>query len=365
MTAPTTVPLTITNNTGQDDSDVYLAITGRGSNACFAYVNADGSSTEFSLQNANNYLLRLSDLTNRTVSVPRLYSGRIYFSVGAGITIGAIAVTGDPCGIGLQFPAVSVTSDPSYDVMFDMAEFTFNAGGLNCNLTQVDAFGLPITLQVVGQNGTQNTGAWKKTRSGIFTAFTSNSTYARLVINSDNTQLRILNPSHGIGAGLFPADFFKDYIDANWNRYGNQALTITLDGGLFPGKYIATTGGIGTPMTVTLNGATQGTIPSPTTVQAFFCNGPFDQGNTAMGAVANVVATAINRGILQNASQPDCTVSDFYPEGGTYNGYSKLLHSLSVNGLAYAFGYDDQCDQNSSLADPVPTSWGITLESVS
>jgi hypothetical protein len=117
-------------------------------------------------------------------------------------------------------------------------------------------------------------------------------------------------------------------------------------------------------MTITLNGVTQGTIAYPTTSQAFYCNGPFDQGNTAMGALANVVATAINRGILATSPQPDCTTSDFYPANGTWNGYAQLLHSLSNNGLCYAFAYDDQCSQSSDLSDPAPTSWNITLQAI-
>jgi hypothetical protein len=368
-TAPTTVPLTITNSTGQDDSEIYLVIIGLDANGCWAYVNADGSTTEFSATGPNNYLLQLSSLTNNTVNVPWLVSGQVYFSVGSPLTFGATSDAKQPCGIGVQVPAGWTTSDPNYDVMYDVVEFTFDAGGINCDLTQVDAFGLPITLQIVGQNGTQTTGAWNKTRSEMFAEFTSDATLGKLVITSgtppDQIDLRILNPSHAIALGLFPSDFFDDAIADYWNTYQNNTLTITLVGGSFPGTYQATTGGKGAPMTITLGGTQVGQITYPTTSEVFACNGTFDQGNTAMGAVANVVVTAINRGILGISSQPDCNVSDFYPAKGTWNGYAQLLHSLSADGLCYAFAYDDQCAQSSDLADPAPTSWNITLESVS
>ncbi len=366
MTTPTTVPLTITNSTGQPDSAIYLAIIGLDANNLWAFVNADGSTTEFSLTNPSQATLQLTSLTGGKLALPQLVSGQIYFSITSPLVINTVSDSHQPGGIGLQLPAGWDTGNPNYNIQYDVLEFTFNAGGLNCDLTQVDAFGLPISMQVTGtQHGTQNAGGWNQSRSEIFSTFTSNATYAKLALTNGTTQLRILNPSHGIDLGLFSSTFLDTVIKNAWNQYqSGSPLKISITGGQFAGNYLGTTKGANTPMVITLGGTYVGQIGYPTTSQAFYCNGVFDQGNTAMGAVANVVATAINRGILSKTQQPDCTVADFYPSGGTWNGYAQLLHTLADDGLCYAFAYDDQCNQSSDLSESNPTGWTITLEAL-
>ncbi|HEX2834799.1 MAG TPA: beta-1,3-glucanase family protein [Thermoanaerobaculia bacterium] len=367
MTTPSTVPLTITNDSGQPDSSVYLAIIGLDANNLWAFVNADGSTTEFSLTNASDAVLSLTSLTNNQLTLPQLVSGQIYFSVGSTLTIATVSDPKQPGGVGLQLPAGWDTGNPNYDVMYDVIEFTFDGAGLNCDLTQVDAFGLPISMQVTGsQNGTQSAGGWNQSRSQIFATFLADSTYAPLVLTDGATQLRIVNPSHGIDLGLFSSTFFDTVIQNAWNQYTSASpLEINIAGGSYAGNYLGTTSGANTPMIITLGGTTVGQIDYPTTSQVFYCNGVFDQGNTAMGAVANVVATAINRGILATSPQPDCTVGDFYPANGTWNGYAQLLHTLANDGLCYAFAYDDQCNQSSDLSESGPTGWSITIASLS
>lgn len=363
MAAPSTCPLTIVNNTGVDDTLFWFAVIGLDTNGLWAYVNADGSTTEFVI-GTNDYLLQLSDLTNDTLTLPQLSSGQIYFSVNKPLVIGTVSDSQQPGGIGLQPPAGWVSTDANYKVMYDVVEFTFTGGGLNCDLTQVDAFGLPISMTLVG-NATQSAGGWNKSRSKMIAAFTSDTTYSNLVIADGSTNLRIINPSHGIDLTLFPSDFLDAAIKSAWESYTSATPLQINIAGQYAGNYLGTTGGANTDMTITLGKTTTGTIGYPTTSEAFYCNGVFDQGNTAMGAVANVVATALNRGILATSPQPDCTVSDFYPAGGTWNGYAQKLHALADNGLCYAFAYDDQCNQSSDLSDGNPTQWTITLASIS
>lgn len=74
------------------------------------------------------------------------------------------------------------------------------------------------------------------------------------------------------------------------------------------------------------------------------------------------LAAAFNRGIVVS---PDGSVTTslndgtcaqsaytFYPEGGTFNAWAMAFHTWNKNGLAYAFPYDDVCDQNPTIPPP-------------
>lgn len=353
---PTSIPLTVTNNTGV--TDAFMAIIGLDANGLWAYVNPDGSITEFSTTAQNNYIIPIG-VGGVTVNLPQLASGQVYFSVNSALVIGTNADPGQPGGVGLVLPAGWAAGNPNQDIQYDVIEFTLNDGGMNCDLTQVDAFGLPISMELIGDI-TQKAGGWNKSMAEIFKIFHRNPLLAPLVTSG----IRIINPSHGIENGVFPADYLDAAISAGWNSYIETPLNINISGGSFAGNYLGTVSGTNGTMVITLDGNSVGTIDYPGTLEALFCNGVFDQGNTAMGAVANVVATAINRGILAINPQPDCQVQDFYHSDVAHNPYAKLLHELASNGLCYAFAYDDQCGQSSDLADGNPTAWNVTLESL-
>jgi hypothetical protein len=62
--------------------------------------------------------------------------------------------------IGYAGPNPQNTADPNVNVHFDWYEFTYNSIGVFINTTQVDEFGLPLLLDVWGNNRTfhQQTG---------------------------------------------------------------------------------------------------------------------------------------------------------------------------------------------------------------
>ena len=51
-------------------------------------------------------------------------------------------------GSALQFPAGWVSSDPSFGVLHDWIEFTFNDAGMFCNTTMVDMFSIPLSVSL-------------------------------------------------------------------------------------------------------------------------------------------------------------------------------------------------------------------------
>ena len=69
---------------------------------------------------------------------------------------------------------------------------------------------------------------------------------------------------------------------------------------------------------------------------------------------AGVVTSSLNDATCQTA--PATYENSLYPVGGTYNWWAQYFHqntatiSPNVTGLAYAFSYDDVCDQNPSVS---------------
>lgn len=363
-----TLTLTPVNNTGAQGT-LYYAIIGLNTNSDWVYVNSDGSTTTFSATTTSaDYSLNVT--ANVTVTIPVLNSGQIYFSVGTEIIIGT-NTNPTTNAVALVLPSGWTPNDPNYLIQYDFVEFSFDGTTLNCDLTQVDAFGLPITMTVVGSTAagsptTQTTGGWSKSMSDIFTIFQANTLLSPLVITSGGINYRIISPGHGIDNSVFPSNYLDSSIAASWSTYNStNPLAINIGGGAYAGNYQGiVSSSANQPMNITLNSTQIGSIGYPSTLESFYCNGVFDQGNTAMGAVANIIATAINRGILQTNPQPDCTVSDFYPSSQKYNSYAQLLHTLALNGLCYGFAYDDQCNQSSDISITNPTSWNITIASL-
>lgn len=86
--------------------------------------------------------------------------------------------------------------------------------------------------------------------------------------------------------------------------------------------------------------------------------------------VGKMLAAGFNRGVVVSptnvvttllddvACQDPSVESTFYPSGGTWNPWAQYFHSITspispnTTGLAYAFSYDDVCNQNPSI--PLP-----------
>ncbi len=137
-------------------------------------------------------------------------SGRIYTALGDKLKFKAVL---DGNGVpALAYPAGWVTSDPNYEVLHDCAEFTYNADGMFCNVTMVDMFSVPLDIRLQG-TADQTAGRLKDGgRQQIFTEVGRHEAFAPLVIGDR----RVLAPSHGLDAGLFPAGYFDSYIDRIW-----------------------------------------------------------------------------------------------------------------------------------------------------
>jgi hypothetical protein len=222
-------------------------------------------------------------------------------------------------------------------------------GSLFINTTQVDMFGLPMTLQVQWPGNSQTVGIPDGQRAAIFAALRA-ANLGSLIVNNGTIDLRAMAINHGIDGGLIPANYLDAYIDAVWAYYTSNTLT-----------YNQTTTAQVVNNQLVFSGAISTSVALPTSSEAI-------GGVNAIGSVAPYLTAGFNRGTLIPASgvnfaaqQPDADPADFYQVSPT-NLYSKIIHQHSLNNLAYGFSYDDFFGFSSTIAPPTtPTSITATL----
>ena len=369
---PGYIGIDLNNNTGGAwaDGQIYVEVVAIDpSNSTFSWVQPNGTKTPISSADNNasnhltyngtnypNYAFTLAQ--SKLLLLPQMYSGRIYISYGAPMYMTSI---GSGTGAGYAGPNAQNTSDPNNNTHYDWYEFTYNSSGVFINTTQVNQFGLPLTLDVYGNNRTfhQQTGItqsiaqidseWNSQLPSNFTS-TPISTY------------RILSPAETtFGAGQSNGTYFDSYISQTWSYYAGTPLTVTLGARTFSGK---TSGSTFTFNEVnTGNGAFQsGTgyvIGYPNTQQVLVCNGPFATGdasnsdrNSVELAIEAQLCAALNRHVATNVSQWN-TPSAYYAASPA-NFYAAFWHRNSINNLAYGFSYDDVNGQSSTITTGVP-----------
>jgi len=347
------LPITIVNQTNKyANSAIWLYIVGTDPNGRQCYVKADGTSVPVStgLNGSDGFAdlsIPLSGTGDTTVTLPNM-SGRIYFSIDKKLKF-KVVTDGNGNGA-LQFPAGWVASDPSFDVLHDCAEFTFNSAGMFCNTTMVDMFSIPLAITLRGAQ-TQTTGTLKAGgRDAIFAGVAAEPDFKRLVIG-DN--LRVIAPGHGMEAGLFSSTYFDAYVNDVWNRYANTDLRVKINSTTFTGRVsggrLAFDGGIAS-------------FAKPSTLDILYCNGALGAPNDGKtGPVAAQLGAAFNRSTLLTSA--DVPVSDpaKYYQAPITNHYSRVIHANTVDGKAYGFPFDDVGDFASYVQDSAPTGLTLTL----
>ncbi|HEX3790164.1 MAG TPA: beta-1,3-glucanase family protein [Pseudonocardiaceae bacterium] len=350
--AATQLPVTIVNNTGSyANSAIWLYIVGSNAAGQQCYVRSDGTLVPVSpsLNGSDGYAdlsIPLAAGGSTTVNLPNM-SGRIYFSITDKLKFKV--VTDGNGNSALQYPAGWVSGDPSYSVLHDWVEFTFNDGGMFCNTTMVDMFSVPLAIQLSGASQ-QTTGTLKSGgRAAIFAAIAAQPDFARLIVGDS---LRVLAPGHGIDAGLFSSTYFDDYINSVWSTYANTDLDVTINSTTYAGRVS------GNSMVFSNGG---GTFAKPTTQDVLYCAGALAPPAGAAGPVAADLGAAYNRStLLLSAQQPITDSGQFYGPAVT-NHYAQVMHQNTVDGKAYGFPFDDVSGFASYIADGTPNAMTITL----
>ncbi|MFB7248451.1 glycoside hydrolase family 64 protein [Streptomyces populi] len=346
------LPLTIVNNSGSfGNGSVYVYIVGN-QDGKQVRVTQDGKLAPISLSDNGadgftDYAIPLAGSGETKLSLPFM-SGRIYVSLGAKLKFKAVQDgNGDAA---LQFPAGWVKSDPSFGVLHDCAEFTFNSAGMFCNTTMVDMFSVPMNIRLEGA-GQQTIGTIRDGgRAAAFAAVKQNEDFAPLVVDD----LRIMAPGHGLDAGLFAKDYFAPYIDEVWSTYTGKDLTVKTNAGTFTGRVRGDR--------FTFDGPASVSFAKPSTRDVLFCDGNLAAPNDGTtGPVAAVLGAGFNRStLLSNPAQPTTSAADFYRTELT-NHYSKAVHAATEDGKAYGFAFDDVADFASFIQDNAPTAIRLTL----
>jgi hypothetical protein len=358
---PNPLPLTVTNNTGRGDA-VHLYVIGvQLSSGRLGYVNQAGTFTpwsggqippspapDVSIPGAGNG-------GSSTLRVPRGFSGRVYFSLGAKLKF---FLTPD----GLVQPAPWAAGDANRDILFDWSEFTYNDAGLWLNSSQVDMFAVPHAVTVTGSSGaTKRTGdVVANGRNAVINTIRGTGGWANTVqTRSDGTVLRVLAPGKAAGAGLLSGTYLDPYIASAWNAYTGRTLTVVPFANEI--RYFGRTAG--NVMTFTnASGARVASFNRPSSASVWGCDGDLPAPNDqVVGPISRTLCAALNRGTLGTIdTQPSTNAADFYRNNPT-NVYARVIHANMVDGKAYAFAFDDVGAFESLVHDGDPRSAGIVL----
>ncbi|WP_435243914.1 glycoside hydrolase family 64 protein [Streptomyces cucumeris] len=348
-----TLPLTVVNRTGQfGNTSIWLYIVGN-EGGRQVRMTPDGRLAPIALSDNGpdgwtDYAIPLAGSGDTELILPRM-SGRIYVALGSRLKFKA--VTDGAGNAALQYPAGWVSGDPNYQVLHDCAEFTFNADGMFCNTTMVDMFSVPLAIRLTGAKD-QSTGTLREgARDKVFADLAATDAFGPLVIGD---RLRVIAPGHGLGAGLFPQDYFASYIDQVWDTYGSKDLKVTTNAGTFTGRV---SGG-----TLSFTGPAAVSFAKPSTKDVLFCDGALAAPNDGTtGPVAAVLGAGFNRTTLHGAAaQPVTDPAGFYTERITHH-YAKAMHAATADGKAYGFAFDDVADFASYIQDTAPTGLTLTL----
>ena len=368
-----TVNIALQNQT--TSSTVYAYITGQAidnNNALFL-LQADGKTAYFPTSPsapgaalAQDCAIPLGSPGNTvTVTVPHLAGSRIWFSVD-----GTLTFLLNP-GPGLVEPSVTNPSDPNINTFWDFCEFTFNSSQLFVNISYVDFVSLPIALTLTNTSGgTQHVAGMNA--SGLDTICsgltaqdnTDRAGWSSLIVpRASGGNLRALSPNNGIvlNNNLFNG-YYQPYVDQVWSNYSNKDLSIDTQA-----QWGTVSGRVSSGV---LTFPDVGTFAQPSSADIFSCStGPFATSGTntiEMGALTARISAAFNRStLLIDQVEPSASPSQYYQNPIT-NHYSRIVHAANLDGLGYAFPYDDVAptggqDQSGAVHDPNPQLLTVTV----
>ena len=298
---------------------------------------------------------------SKQVTIPKLFSARIYFSIGHPLTFYLNRKSDISNKPALAEPSVSnptadTTVPGNYNILWGFCELTYNDKELFCNISYVDFIGLPIALDLTTLSGCVQQVKGIKA-DGINTIATAlkkqtsadNQPWSSLVITNDNNEIsRVLSPNQG--NCLYPTrnlfeNYYQSYVDSVWQKFlPTCPLTIDTQDGTW-GVISGTVDPCTNLLTFDVPSLPGGkwTFAQPTTANIFNCsNGPFDPANDEKGNISARLAAAFNRTtLLDSSNQPDSVPQSQYYTKVPTNHYSRIVHAVNLDHLGYAFPYDD------------------------
>lgn len=354
------------------DDQIYVAVIGRDPvSGVFSWVKPDGTLTAAKVedndgpghlskngQNYPDYFFTLAQA--KLLKLPPMSSGRIFVSLGEPMYIKVL--TDGNGDIGYAGPNPLNDTDPNIDVPFDWYEFTWGDNGLWINTTQVDEFGLPLLLDVWGDDKTfhQSTGI-AETRQAIYSEYAQEMPQA--FQSAGQNPLRIMAPGKStFDVGQANGHYFDDYVDQIWADYATRDLVVDMYNGSrrFVGRVQGTQLVFGEVDPAT--GASLGghyVIDKPTTQDILEGKGTLASGDPVELALEAQICAAFNRHVMEDASL--WTVPNAWYLTAPSNYYARFWHNHSLGGLAYGFAYDDVSEQSSVIIDGKPEHMALGI----
>lgn len=273
--------------------------------------------------------------STKTVKIPHIAGGRIWFSIGTPLTFLL-----NP-GPALVEPSVTNNSDPNISIFWDFCEFTFDSNQLFANISYVDFVSVPIALSLTSSSGPVQTvtgipenGLATVCNGLIAQTAADGKPWASLIVkNASGQNLRALSPNNGIVQGANFSGYYEPFVSQCFKRFNSNPLTVNTQAGF--GMVSGRTSG---------NALSLGSLQfaAPTTEDVFSCStGPFATGSDEeRNAIIPRLAAAFNRSTLLTASNIPAPASEYYKQSIT-NHYARIMHEAAVDKIGYAFPYDD------------------------
>lgn len=344
---PSTLSVALANQT--TSSTVYCYITGQAinNNNALVLLEADGETLYYPSTPGATGAALASDCaiplgppgSSKKVTIPQIAGGRIWFSVDDKLTFLL-----NP-GPALVEPSSTNFSDPNINVLWDFCEFTFNQAQMFINISYVDFVSIPIALDLTDVSGSNQHVAGMAS-DGLTTVVNNlqaqdaidKAGWSSLVYSNGGSAIRVLSPNNGkaVNANLFNG-YFEPFVDQVWAKYASNPLTVNTQAAA--GNVQGTVSG----NTLTFAGGSSFNKPSTTDI---FGNstGPFNTGGASPESLAIIprLAAAFNRStLLTTSEEPNGTSSPDYYKTSPTNHYARIVHAANVDGLGYAFPYDD------------------------
>jgi beta-galactosidase len=341
-----------------------------------------------------------------TIRLPRLIALRVYLSFGDPLFTNTDAV-GNPTSPSGWSPGDPLQGE-NYNKLWDFFELTWTRDdaittALGANLTQLDFLGLALQLDNYGYKPDLKTpehltsGFAGNARSTIFKAIQElGEPWSKLVLPAlnpafPNVPLRIFSPYHGMELDLFPIDQLEKYIDDVWSYYTKNQLLVTVVGGEYTGLVQSD----GPHQGLFVFEPPKGSGQSPVLIQnpntnhhvgfvsgskdMYMCQAqldvvppdpplPVDAEQIARNLGTGFMRSTLGQGIVNGVNLdmlPLCNEVGQYYLHEPVNQYAAVIHKNSILEKAYAYGYDDVCEQSSVGITKNPTKLVLTVHPVS
>jgi hypothetical protein len=398
-----TIPFQIVNQSGLD-SPLYICIQGiipEQKPDEYVYVSElNGNVADMPKSSTKATFSMLLPAKDTTIALPRLVSLRVYLSFAEQLFT-TTSTDGNPTSPSGWSPGDPVQGE-NYPILWDFFELTWTRDNptttaLGANLTQLDFFGLPLQLDNYGYKPDLKTQEHLKTgfegdaRSTILKTIKGlGEPWSKLVLPDLNPAfpgipLRVFSPYHGMELNLFPQNQLETYIDRVWTYYTKKNLRVTVNGRDYTGL-------------VHSDGPNKGLFvfepPTGSGLQPVIIKNP-NQNNRVgfisgskdvyecqiqldvvppepLSADAADIARDLGAGFLRSTlgvgvvdvdldRLPACDQVGHYYKNEPIDKYAAILHENAILQKAYAFGYDDVCEQSSVGITKNPTKLVLTV----